>query len=264
MRTPVDSQADDYPHMNHKVALVTGASSGIGAAVAERFGRDGYTVMAAGRDAARMAELKTNALSVHTWVGDLKSSDACNRLIAECVAALGRLDVLVNNAGIYLPATAEETTDEIWSQTLAINLSTPFFLSRAALPHLRRTKGVIVNVASDWGLVGGRNGVAYCASKGGLVLMGKAMTMDHAAEGVRINAVCPGDVETPMLYRSAAKRGLDKGDALEEANQGSRSGRVTTAAEVAAVVAFLASDEAAQINGAAIPIDGGNMAGSGS
>jgi NAD(P)-dependent dehydrogenase (short-subunit alcohol dehydrogenase family) len=106
--------------------------------------------------------------------------------------------------------------------------------------------------------------VAYCASKGGLVLMGKAMTMDHAAEGVRINAVCPGDVETPMLYRSAAKRGLEKCAALEEANEGSRSGRVTTAAEVASVVAFLASDDAAQIYGAAIPIDGGNMAGSGS
>ncbi len=247
-----------------KVALVTGASSGIGAAIAERLLRDGYLIMAAGRDAGRMADLKTRLPSLHTWIGDLNSSDACNRLIADCVSTLGQLDVLINNAGIYLPATAEETTDEIWSQTLAINLSTPFFLSRAAMPHLRPRRGVIVNVASDWGLVGGHSGVAYCASKGGLVLMGKAMAMDHAAEGVRINAVCPGDVETPMLYRSAAKRGLDRVAALEEANEGSRSGRVTTAAEVAAVVAFLASDAAAQINGAAVPIDGGNMAGSGS
>jgi NAD(P)-dependent dehydrogenase (short-subunit alcohol dehydrogenase family) len=250
--------------MTIRVALVTGASSGIGAAVARRLAGDGYTVMAAGRDAGRMATLKGELPAIHSWIGDLASSDACNRLIADCVEACGQLDVLVNNAGIYHPASVEETTDEIWSQTLAINLSTPFYLSRAAMPHLRRTRGAIVNVASDWGLVGGRSGVAYCASKGGLVLMGKAMTMDHAAEGVRINAVCPGDVETPMLYRSAAKRGLGKGAALEEANEGSRSGRVTMAAEVAAVVAFLASGDAAQINGAAIPIDAGNMAGSGS
>lgn len=250
--------------MSNKVALVTGASSGIGTAVARRLACDGYSVMAAGRDAGRMANLKAELAAIRPWIGDLGSSDVCNRLIAACVEAFGRLDVLVNNAGIYFPATTEETNDEMWSQTLAINLSTPFFLSRAAMPHLRRTKGAIVNIASDWGLVGGRNGVAYCASKGGLVLMGKAMTMDHAAEGVRINAVCPGDVETPMLYRSAAKRGLDKGAALKQANDSIRSGRVTTAAEVAAVVAFLASDDAAQINGVAIPIDGGNMAGSGS
>lgn len=249
--------------MNSKVALVTGASSGIGKAVARRLAGDGYSVLAAGRDADRTATLKAEFPAIRVWTGDLATSDVCNLLVAECVEAFGRLDVLVNSAGIYLPVTAEETTDEIWTQTLAINLSTPFFLSRAAMPHLRRTKGAIVNVASDWGLVGGRSGVAYCASKGGLVLMGKAMTMDHAAEGVRINAVCPGDVETPMLYRSAAKRGLDAGDALEEANEGSRSGRVTNVAEVAAVVAFLASDDAAQINGVAIPIDGGNMAGSG-
>lgn len=250
--------------MKNKVALVTGASSGIGMAVARRLAGDGYAVMAAGRDPGRMATLGTELHAIRLWTGDLASSVACNRLLTECIEAFGRLDVLVNNAGIYLPATAEETTDEIWSQTLAINLSSPFFLSRAAIPHLRRTKGAIVNIASDWGLVGGRNGVAYCASKGGLVLMGKAMTMDHASEGVRINAVCPGDVETPMLYRSAASRGLDKHAAIEEANDGSRSGRVTTAAEVAAVVAFLTSEAAAQINGVAIPIDGGNMAGSGS
>jgi NAD(P)-dependent dehydrogenase (short-subunit alcohol dehydrogenase family) len=141
-------------------------------------------------------------------------------------------------------------------------VTVPFFLSRAAMPYLRNSKGVIINIASDWGLVGGRNAVAYCASKGGVVLMSKAMALDHAAEGVRINAVCPGDVETPMLYRSGTAHGLDEKSALREANASNRTGRVTTAAEVAALVAFLASDEAAQITGAAIPIDGGNTAGS--
>jgi len=250
--------------MKNKVALVTGASSGIGEAVTRRLANDGYSVMAAGRDTGRTAELASDLPSVRTWVGDLTSSEACNRLMAACIEAFGRLDVLVNNAGIYHAANAGETTDQIWQQTIAINLSAPFFLSRAAMPHLRKSKGVIINIASDWGLVGGRNAVAYCASKGGVVLMSKAMALDHAAEGVRINAVCPGDVETPMLYRSGAAHGLDEPSALREANASSRTGRVTTAAEVAALVAFLASDDAAQITGAAIPIDGGNTAGSGS
>ena len=244
-----------------KVAIVTGASSGIGTAVARRLAADGFSVMAAGRDVARTAKLKAELPALNTWVGDLASAEACNQLIVACVEAFGRLDVLVNNAGIYHPATAEETTDAVWQQTIAINLTAPFLLSRAAMPQLRKSKGVIINIASDWGLVGGRNAVAYCASKGGIVLMSKAMALDHAADGVRVNAVCPGDVETPMLYRSGATHGLNKKGALREANESSRTARVTTPAEVAALVAYLASGDAAQITGAAIPIDGGNTAG---
>jgi meso-butanediol dehydrogenase / (S,S)-butanediol dehydrogenase / diacetyl reductase len=247
--------------VKNRVALVTGASSGIGLAIARRLAADGYSVFATGRDANRTAHLASEFPSVRTWVGDLTSSDACDSLVAACVEAFGRLDVLVNNAGIYHQANAEATTDEIWRDTIAINLTAAFSLSRAAMPHLRQSKGAIVNIASNWGLVGGTNGVAYCASKGGLVLMSKAMALDHAAEGVRINAVCPGDVETPMLYRSGADQGLNEQSALREANELSHTGRVTTPAEVAALVAFLASDEAAQITGAAIPIDGGDTAG---
>jgi NAD(P)-dependent dehydrogenase (short-subunit alcohol dehydrogenase family) len=243
-----------------KVALVTGASSGIGAAIARRLASGGYSVMAAGRDRKRTEALAAGSALVRAWTGDLTTSNACEKLVEACTQSFGGLDLLVNNAGIWLAATAEETTDQIWQDTISTNLSSAFYLSRAAMPQLRRRKGVILNIASNWGLVGGPKAVAYCASKGGLVLMTRAMTIDHAAEGVRINAICPGDVETPMLYRDAKLRGLDAEAALREARADSRSGRVTSPEEIAALVVFLASDDAAQINGAAISIDGGNCA----
>jgi meso-butanediol dehydrogenase / (S,S)-butanediol dehydrogenase / diacetyl reductase len=243
-----------------KVALVTGASSGIGAAIARRLASDGYQVLAAGRDAARANALAKESPAIRPWIGELASAADSERLAADCVKVLGGLDLLVNNAGIYVIADAERTTDEAWRQTLAINLSVPFYLSRAALPELRKRKGAIINIASDWGLKGGAEAVAYCASKGGLVMMTRAMAIDHAQEGIRVNAICPGDVETPMLYRSGATRGLERGKAIVAAHADSRTGRVTTAEEVAAVAAFLASADAAQITGAAIPIDGGGLA----
>ena len=246
--------------MSQRIALVTGASSGIGAAIARRLASDSWQVMAAGRDAARTQVLAKEFPAVRAWVGALSTSDDANRLVADTVQAFGGLDLLVNNAGIYEIAVAESTTDDAWHRTIAINLSMAFFLSRAALPELRRRRGSIINIASDWGLRGGAKAVAYCASKGGLVLMTRAMAIDHAEEGVRINAICPGDVETPMLYRSGATRGADAKNALREASADSRSGRVTAPEEVAALVAFLASQAAAQINGAAIPIDGGGLA----
>ena len=129
------------------------------------------------------------------------------------------------------------------------------------MPHLRASRGAIVNIASNWGLHAGPNAVAYCASKGGLVLLTKALAVDHAAEGIRINAVCPGDVATPMLFRDAEARGLDREAVLRESAATTRSGRVTTPEEVAALVAWLASDEAAQVNGTTILMDGGSAAG---
>lgn len=246
--------------MDSKAAIVTGASSGIGTAIVEAMVEAGYAVMAAGRDRRRSERLAELGQNVRVWVGDITTAPACRDLVDRCIAEFGRLDVLVNNAGIYRRANVEDTTDADWRDTLSVNLDAPFYLSRAALPELRRRRGVILNIASDWGLVGGKTAVAYCASKGGLVLMTKAMAIDHAAEGIRINAICPGDVETPMLYEGADLRGMSDDEALREAEALSPTGRVTTAAEVAALAVYLASDVAAQITGAAIPIDGGNTA----
>jgi meso-butanediol dehydrogenase/(S,S)-butanediol dehydrogenase/diacetyl reductase len=243
-----------------KVAIVTGASSGIGAAVAELFARNGFRVMAAGRDARRLAAITGGSGEVMPWTGDLAEQPACEKLVLDCVGKFGRLDVLVNNAGIYIRGDASETREEDWRRTLAVNLDAPFFLSKAALPHLQETRGAIINIASDWGLQGGKRAAAYCASKGGLVLLTKGMALDHAAQGIRINAVCPGDVDTPMLVTEAVHDGLSHAEALEKYGRDSPSGRVTRADEVAALVLYLASDQAAQITGAAIPIDGGNTA----
>jgi len=243
-----------------KNVIVTGASSGIGAAIARRFLQAGNNVLAAGRDLGRLSDMARDFPEISTWAGDLTSPAACRELIGSCVEVHGGIDVLVNNAGIYFRRDTLATTEAEWFQTLAINLNAPFFLSQAAVPHLRASRGIIINIASDWGIRGGRKAAAYCASKGGLVLLTKAMALEHAAEGIRVNAVCPGDVNTPMLEQEALVDGLSIAEALETYGGQSPTGRVSTAEEVAALCIFLASEEAAQITGAAIPIDGGNTA----
>ncbi len=246
--------------MNEKVAIVTGASSGIGAAIAATFAAADFNVIAAGRDKDRTKLVSDTHPNISEWIGDITKSDTCNALVKNAINLYARLDVLINCAGIWFSASAEETTDEQWRQTMAINLDAVFYLSRAAIPHLRKTRGVILNISSDWGLIGGKEAAAYCASKGGVVLLTKAMAKDHAREGIRINAICPGDVDTPMLRDDAKQRGLDESTALEQANVSSQTGRVTTPSEVAELALYLSSKSAAQITGAAIPIDGGNTA----
>jgi meso-butanediol dehydrogenase / (S,S)-butanediol dehydrogenase / diacetyl reductase len=243
-----------------RVVLTTGASSGIGAAIACRFAAAGYQVLATGRSAMRLEALGAEFPGIERVVADLATATECARVVAHCIERLGRLDVLVNNAGIYHRRRTEQTSDEEWRETLAVNLDAPFFLSRAALPHLRASRGCIINIASDWGIKGGREAAAYCASKGGLVLMTRAMALDHAAEGIRVNAICPGDVDTPMLEQEAAVDGLSHAEALRRYGRLSPTGRVTMADEVAALAVFLASPDATQITGAALPIDGGNTA----
>lgn len=242
------------------VVLVTGASSGIGAAIAIAFAEDGWDVMAAGRDEGRLEEVADVSERIVTWTGELAGSEECDELIAETIDEFGEIDCLINNAGIFIRGNASETSDDDWRQTMTVNLDVPFFLSRAALPYLLRSEGSIVNIASDWGLRGGERAASYCASKGGLVLLTKAMARDHAGDGLRINAICPGDVDTPMLAAEAEAQGVDIDEYMEEASESVPNGRVAEPEEVASLALFLAGSTAAHINGTTIAIDGGGGA----
>ncbi len=239
------------------VALVTGASSGIGAAIAISFADDGWEVMAAGRDEGRLAEVGDVSDRIATWAGELSESDDCDELVADTVDEFGGLDCLVNSAGILLRGNATDTSNDDWRVTMAINLDVPFFLSRAAIPHLRKSAGSIVNLASYWGTNGGDRAVAYSSSKGGLILLSKAMARDHAGEGIRVNAICPGGVDTPMLAEAAVDSDMDVDEFLNTVAKDSPNGRIATPEDIAALVLFLASDAASHITGTAVPIDGG-------
>lgn len=242
------------------VVLVTGASSGIGAATAIAFADDGWSVMAAGRDESRLEEVADVSESISTWAGELEESQDCDELVADTVDEFGSIDCLVNAAGVLIRGNAEEASDDDWRDTQAINLDVPFYLSRAALPHLLQSAGNIVNIASYWGLKAGERAVAYCASKGGLIMMTRAMARDHAADGMRINAICPGGVDTPMLVSETQDQDGDVDAFLSDVAAGSPNGRIATPEDIAGLVLFLASDAASHITGTAIPIDGGLMA----
>lgn len=242
------------------VVLVTGASSGIGAATAIAFAEAGWSVMAAGRNEARLEEVADVSENISTWAGELEESEDCDELVADTIDEFGGLDCLINAAGVLIRNNAEETSDDDWRDTLAINLDVPFFLSRAALPHLQQSEGSIVNVASFWGLKAGDRAVAYCTSKGALIMMTRAMARDHAADGLRINAVCPGGVDTPMLVSETEEQDGDVDAFLADVAAASPNGRIATPEDIAGLMLFLASDAARHITGTAIPIDGGLMA----
>ncbi|MDP7541764.1 MAG: glucose 1-dehydrogenase [Acidimicrobiales bacterium] len=248
--------------MEQRVALVTGATSGIGRACALRLAADGFAVVVGGRSAERAAEvvdeITAGGGTATTALGDVAEPDYGDAAVAATVAAHGRLDVLVNAAGVITRSDAEGTTDAEWHRVMSTNVDGLFRASRAALPAIRAAGGgTIVNISSTNGLVGAAGLAAYCASKGAVTNLTRAMALDHAAEGIRVNAVCPGAVDTRMLY----SEGSGTVDEVRDRNLPDiPEGRIPDGSEVAELVAFLADDRSRHITGANISIDGGYTA----
>lgn len=250
--------------LQNKVALITGGSSGIGAATAILFAKEGASLAITGRNetrghavVAQILERGGNAIFIRT---DVRKAAECRRSVDETLNSFGKLDILFNNAGVFYPHTTLECTEEEWDLQIDINLKGTFLMSKFALhPMIQQGNGVIINNSSGWGIVGGDKAVAYCASKGGVVLLTKAMAIDHGRQGIRVNCICPGDVDTPMLPEDARMRGLKWEDYL--AGCANRPlGRIGTVDEIAKAVLFLASDDSSFMTGAALVVDGGGIA----
>jgi NAD(P)-dependent dehydrogenase (short-subunit alcohol dehydrogenase family) len=248
------------------VVLITGGNSGIGAAATRRFAAEGARVVIAARTAARseqlVAEIAKTGGSVTHVVTDVTDPESAEAAVEFCRHHFGSLDVVFNNAGvIFRERDAPSTTVEEWNLTMDVSAKGTFLISKYAVPLMIETGGgVIVNNASYFGIVGGRGAAAYSAAKGAVVLLTKAMALDHATDGIRVNCICAGSVDTPMLAHEMEEMGgaATVRHLFEEKHP---MGRIATPDEIAATVAYLASDEAGFITGAAIPIDGGLTAG---
>ena len=208
------------------------------------------------RDAIRAAGGIAEFIAV-----DLRQADDCERSVCETIRQLGGLDVLVNNAGILYTADALDTTNEQWLATMAVNVNAVFYTSRAAIRHMKAAGGgAIVNIASEWGMNGEPNHVAYCASKGAVIQITRCMALDHARDNIRVNAVSPGEIHTRMVDDILAARGGDPADNLRQLAAGIPMRRLAHPREVAECVKFLASDLASYVTGANLSVDGGNDA----
>ena len=251
--------------LNGKVALITGGTRGIGYATALLFLKEGAKVAITGRSEKHgkeaIAKLKNAGFKDVVFIqGDVSKSTDAKRMIQTTVNQFGQLDILFNNAGIWIEGTAETASEADWDSVIDVNLKGTFLCSKYALPYLKKTKGVIVNTASCDGLVAEPECVAYCASKGGVVLLTKAMALDHAKEGIRVNCVCPGAIMTPMLEQGLPQSGPVREKYFKETVEAHPIGRIGEPEEVAKAVLFLASDDSSFVTGTALSVDGGYVA----
>jgi NAD(P)-dependent dehydrogenase (short-subunit alcohol dehydrogenase family) len=242
-------------------ALITGAGSGIGRATAIRLAAEGAAVFLVDVNEAGSLEtaeaIKSSGGTAHVGVCDVREPASCQDAVSAAVEKLGGLDVLCNIAGVLHYGVSSEVSDEDWNRVIAVNLSGTFFMIRAALPHLREPHCAIVNLASAAGLQAVPYGAAYCASKGGVVMLTKSLAIEHAKTGPRINCICPGGVQTPLVADFKLPEGADAG---LFAHISPRIPTIGQPEEIATMAAYLASDDARFITASAFTIDGGQTA----
>jgi NAD(P)-dependent dehydrogenase (short-subunit alcohol dehydrogenase family) len=245
------------PRFEGKVIVVTGSGGGIGTAIAQRFARESGQVVVTDSNVegaeATTKSIVDEGLKAVTMIADISNRDACYKLIEDTVAKFGKIDVLINNAGINRRGPLMELTDEDWDLTLQVNVTSMFHLCRAAIPHMIKAGGgAIVNTASQWGLHPAPGHIAYNVSKSAVASFTQNLARDYAPQKIRVNAVCPGEIGTPMLQKAAERKGLTFADFDKMVP----FGRIGRPDEVAALMAFLASEEAEFMCGSLVEITG--------
>jgi len=251
--------------LDGKRALVTGGASGIGRATSLLFAREGAAVAVADLDevAARAVVRSITEQGFHglSVACDVALADDCRRTVQQTVDAFGGLDVLVNNAGIIIRQTVVDLEETDWDRAMNVNVKSVYLMSKFAVPVMKRGgAGSIINISSGWGLVGGPAAAVYCASKGAVVLLTKAMAIDFGRDRIRVNCLCPGDTATSMLREEARQTGVPEADFMAEAAR-RPLGRVGTPEEIAQAALFLASEQSSFVTGTAMVVDGGGLAG---
>ena len=250
--------------LNNKVALITGGASGIGRATAILFAQEGAAVAIADinveQGKSAIEEIESAGGKAIFIPCDVTNAGDCHAAVEKTVATFGGLHILFNNAGIIRRADVINTSEDEWDRVMAVNVKSIFLMSRYAIPYLEKAGGgSIINTSSGWGLKGGGNAVSYCASKGAVTMMTRAMAIDHGKQNIRVNAICPGDTDTPMLREEARQLGQAEESFMAEAANRPLQ-RYAQPIEIAQAVLYLASDAASYITGAALVIDGGGLA----
>ncbi|MEI9425872.1 SDR family NAD(P)-dependent oxidoreductase [Mesorhizobium sp. Cs1299R1N1] len=244
-----------------KTVVVTGAAGGMGQAICRKFAANGYFVVAGDTNQDRLKstadELNRGKETVLARPGDLRSKAYCEDLVDIAIQRTGRLDALVNNAGIITRGTILDTTDEDWERTFDINLKAIFYTCRRAIGFMAQNGGgSIVNISSTWGIYPGPSHAAYCASKAAVATFSKCLGRDHAGSRIRVNAVCPGEIDTPMLRSGFIHRGFDPDTAVAELSKSNPLGHLGEPEDIADAVFFLSSAEAKFVTGTTLEVAG--------
>jgi len=253
--------------LDRKVALVTGGASGIGRATAQLFAREGASVVITDLNEqagnATVEEISRQSGRAIFQPADVTNSNDCQRVVDRTLREFGRIDVLFNNAGIIRRTSILDLTEDDWDRVMDVNVKSIFLMSRLVVPIMAKAGGgVIVNMASGWGLAGGARAAAYCASKGAVVLLTKSMAIDHGPQNIRVNCLCPGDTDTGMLRQEASQLGEEESGFLRASAQ-RPLGRMGKVEEIAQAALYLASDASSFVTGTALVVDGGGLAGAG-